>query len=312
MKDQEAISHPFAQQKLPAWQPLISTRMVVVIMLCIAIVCLPLGIGLLVTSYNIPEVESPSYEVCSYGRTFCPRISMTFTNLNFPDPPIYLYYKLENFFQNNRRYARSFSSQQLLGQTADPPSDCSPFDYFNSTAQQNYSLYPCGAQAFSLFNDTFKIYNATGSPVNMTKNGIAWVTDLEVKFNNPSNTTIGVRVIPDFKSPDFIVWMRMAALPTFRKLYGIIHEPMVGNYTFIIGNNFPVLQFEGKKSFVLQQSFWLGGPTPQLGYTYIFIGAICLGLGLIFGLKEFFSPRVVGNTLNLKWGQNDYQNIQRV
>jgi hypothetical protein len=53
MKTQETVSHPFAQQKLPAWQPLISTRMVVVIMLCIAIICLPLGIGLLVTSYNV-------------------------------------------------------------------------------------------------------------------------------------------------------------------------------------------------------------------------------------------------------------------
>lgn len=67
MKDQESISHPFAQQKLPAWQPLISTRLVVLIMICIAIICLPLGIGLLVTSLNVRSL---------------PRFVVTFRSLN--------------------------------------------------------------------------------------------------------------------------------------------------------------------------------------------------------------------------------------
>lgn len=70
--------------------------------------------------------------------------------------------------------------------------------------------------------------------VPLNKTGIAWETDKNVKFNNPSSfdkTTHPpgwqkyVNELDDnpdnngYKNEDLIVWMRTAALPTFRKLY---------------------------------------------------------------------------------------------
>ena len=45
------------------------------------------------------------------------------------EPPIYVYYQLDNFYQNHRRYVKSRSNKQLLGEwlTADElKDDCSP------------------------------------------------------------------------------------------------------------------------------------------------------------------------------------------
>lgn len=56
----------------------------------------------------------------------------------------------------------------------------------------------------------------------------------------------------DMTDPRFIVWMRNAGLPNFRKLYGVIEDDIApGNYTLEIDNQYNVAPFEGKKKFVL-------------------------------------------------------------
>jgi hypothetical protein len=52
-KGAESVSSPFQQQKLPAWQPVLSTKIVVIVMLVIGLVALPIGIGLLVSTENV-------------------------------------------------------------------------------------------------------------------------------------------------------------------------------------------------------------------------------------------------------------------
>jgi len=58
----------------------------------------------------------------------------------------------------------------------------------------------------------------------------------------------------------FIVWMRTAGLPSFRKLYGVINQDLnPGTYSLSIKNNYAVTQFNGHKTFVLSTTNMLGG-----------------------------------------------------
>lgn len=41
--------------------------------------------------------------------------------------PVFVYYQLDNFYQNHRRYVKSKDYKQLMGQTVKSPvSDCTP------------------------------------------------------------------------------------------------------------------------------------------------------------------------------------------
>ena len=65
--------------------------------------------------------------------------------------PIFLYYKLTNFYQNHRKYVKSLSYNQLHGDeitTADAISSCSPI----AQDPSGKIYYPCGLIANSMFN----------------------------------------------------------------------------------------------------------------------------------------------------------------
>ena len=95
--------------------------------------------------------------------------------------------------------------------------------------------------------------------VNVTRTGIAWTSDRDDKFKNPSASTVdelctkfdgtlhppswnrnACRLTDDlsntgFVNEDLIVWMRTAAFPTFRKLYGKVDGlQMTREYTLRI------------------------------------------------------------------------------
>lgn len=62
---------------------------------------------------------------------------------------VFMYYGLENFYQNHRRYVKSLDNLQLLGKLSDEPSkDCHPFAK-NAIGE---AYVPCGAIANSMFN----------------------------------------------------------------------------------------------------------------------------------------------------------------
>ena len=278
---------------------------------------------------------------------------VTFTVDEDMEAPVYVYYQLDNFYQNHRRYVKSLSFEQLRGIVDGETGDCDPLTSI-TTDDVKYKLNPCGLIANSLFNDVITSETATHP---MTETGIAWDSDVEEKFKQPKgfkkkecvcgavdcvadatydcgtngtpwvdptdSTKCWLYTYPDdettqylyesypmvvdpidgVKNEHFIVWMRTAGLPTFRKLYGIIDTDIAKGetVTFKISPNFAVSSFKGKKSLVLSTVSWFGGKNPFLGQSYIVVGTICLALALGFGIKHMVNPRKLGDTRYLVW-----------
>ena len=81
----------------------------------------------------------------------------------------------------------------------------------------------------------------------------------------------------------FIVWMRTAGLPTFQKLFGVIHEDLnKGDYQLDVTNNYDVSSFDGKKYFVLATTNQLGGNNYFLAYCFLICGTINSILAISF------------------------------
>lgn len=293
----------FKQQRLKAWQPILTPKPVILSFLIIGIVFIPIGAGIVYSSNQVAEADTRYDNTCSIG-SVC---NITINVKEKMEAPVYMYYRLENFYQNHRRYVRSRSDDQLKGisvKSYDSLTDCDPYISLGDSKDSSKIFNPCGLIARSLFNDTFLLFK-NGAPVNLRKNGIAWDSDKNKKFKNPPIDAAGIRTVPNFEDEDFIVWMRTAGLPDFKKLYRIIDVDLEANanYTVQVRSYFPVESFSGKKHVVLSTTTWIGGKNPFLGYAYIVVGAICFVLGIVFGIKHKVAPRKLGDTKYLEWNK---------
>ncbi|CAI5724017.1 unnamed protein product [Hyaloperonospora brassicae] len=391
-KSRKPEDTPFKQQKLKAWQPILTPNWVIGTFAVVGLIFIPIGVVLHTESDNVVEYSiqydgadtTPSSNVVDIGSgCYMSEESqgdlfdvdergcrIIFTIEQEMRAPVYLYYQLDNFYQNHRRYVQSRSDAQLRGDATASTSDCSPLttsgvgvSKYNSTAatpignnETNYRLMPCGLIANSLFNDVYWVNRLeTGGRtyyqndtyqgktlVNLVdQTGIAWKSDVETKFKNidlgaladPDNTMMIWQnpryryIVPMFKGQapianktawttnapafgvqdeHFIVWMRTAGLPSFRKLYGRIDTdlPAGTELEFLVSSNFVVSTFEGKKSIVISTTSWFGGRNPFLGIAYIIVGALCMVLAILFFAKHKLSPRKLGDTRYLVWKNN--------
>lgn len=286
----------FKQQRLKAWQPILTPKPVILSFLIVGIIFIPIGIGIVISSNEVVEVTERYDNQCGVGEVCNIPIVVPSTM----KAPVYLYYRLDNYYQNHRRYVKSRNDDQLRGLSNDQEkytysalSDCDPVISQNNAKTDTVDLFfwPCGLIAKSFFNDTFALSNGQ-TPIPLRKDGIAWASDREKKFKNPPAGTPGIRVIADIEDEDFIVWMRTAGLPDFKKLYRIIDQDLpAGTYNVTITSRYPVASFGGKKYVVLSTTTWIGGKNPFLGYAYIVVGAICFIQGVVFGVKHRISPR---------------------
>jgi hypothetical protein len=286
---------------------------VIITFLVIGAVFVGIGVPLILASKSVVEVEVRYDEQCVEDGNTTITIPVDVTKKM--DEPVFVYYKLTNFFQNHRRYVRSVDWQQLDGHVIKSYSglvECDPVKSVNDSHDPNAFYVPCGLIAISTFNDTFSLDDGSGTPITIEDKDIAWSSDKDHKFKNPpgfpnitGTPSISLDLFPDFIEDErFIVWMRVAALPTFRKLYGkITTDLQKGTYLLNVDCRYPVKSFDGKKYFVLSTASWAGGKNPFLGIAYIIVGSVCLALSLIFFVLHKVRPRRLGDPRYLRWQQ---------
>lgn len=348
---------PFKQQRLAAWQPILTPLRVIGIFVVIGIIFVPIGGVLLDKSNSIVEMTK-QYDGAGADLKDCKinsaneekTCTITFDVKEEMKSPVWVYYELTNFYQNHRRYVKSRSASQLLGErlSSGELTDCEPLK-----KDGGQLLNPCGLIANSMFNDKFVLES---TDLDMDETGIAWKSDRDNKFAQvegfkkkqaapgqtcqdvfgsekyddceeidqdgkhyyywyPANsrTKYLYETYPGIVSPldgvedeHFIVWMRTAGLPEFRKPYGRIKKDIRKGtqLTFNVTANFDVSEFDGTKSLVITEIGEYGGKNPFLGIAYIVVGCVSWFLAILFGVKHYVAPRPLGDVRYLGWGQN--------
>ncbi|KAG8937105.1 hypothetical protein FRC02_006305 [Tulasnella sp. 418] len=177
----------FKQQRLKAWQPILTPKTVLPTLFIIGLIFAPIG-GLLIWGSSLVTQITLDYTDCdravgeftqlskySYqlrakdsGASYNPP-TYTFSQqadapigqksactirFDLPadlQPPVFVYYKLTNFHQNHRRYVQSLDVDQLKGKPRSigdlDDSNCKPLSSIDGKP-----IYPCGLIANSIYN----------------------------------------------------------------------------------------------------------------------------------------------------------------
>ncbi|KAF2432233.1 Lem3/Cdc50 [Tothia fuscella] len=385
VKNRRPANTAFRQQRLKAWQPILTPKTVLPLFFAVGVIFAPIGGLLLWASSQVQEI-SIDYSLCTRDAPLEPRwldipsskISKSFKasgkkanapqwqqlppqTVSYPQhdlpndievadtkicrlkfdiesdlkPPVLFYYRLTNFYQNHRRYVKSFDQNQLNGdaRTADQikGGDCDPLTVETAPDGSRKPYYPCGLIANSLFNDTFNSPQWTNpqnqdggnqtQPYEMSQKGIAWSSDADLYKKTKYDLSEIVpppnwrRKYPEYNSTihppnvhedePFQVWMRTAGLPTFSKLAlrNDVATMHAGTYTVDIWDEFNVTMYTGSKSILISTRTVMGGKNPFLGIAYIVVGGICILLGALFTATHIIKPRKLGDHTYLTWEQ---------
>ncbi|TFK25024.1 transcription regulator [Coprinopsis marcescibilis] len=372
----------FKQQRLKAWQPILTPKTVLPTLFAIGLLFAPIG-GLLIWASSMVNEMTFDYTRCEELEVstsledlkFFPipsnqyhyRLSAENEKLPSPPPPSYafldngpdfgdlslrrqcivefgvpanlepslfFYYKLTNFYQNHRRYVKSFNTDQLKGKGVSASdlnnSDCRPL-----ATRDGKPIWPCGLIANSWFNDTFSspvLLNppsGTNVTYQMTSKGIVWPGEAKKYASSPIGRPDSYARLSDVVPPPnwklrypndytednpppnlntdehFQNWMRTAGLPTFTKLYARNDQDVMvsGTYRIVIGLNFPVLPYKGTKSFVISTVSAIGGKNPFLGWAYVAGAGVFVFLAVLGLARHLIKPRRLGDMSLLSWNR---------
>jgi hypothetical protein len=206
---------PFKQQRLPAWQPILTPNWVIGTFFIVSAIFMPIGGAIYAASASVSEIR------VNYGEDVACKTQQPVSGVQFrvskdmKNPLIY--YELTNFYQNHRRYVTSRSDGQLrAAEDAALTTDfstvaksqalatCTPLicggtaglngcgtatSDIQANGRNNLIYYPCGLIARSMFNDTFSKLKGVDPPtdfINLNTKKISWPSDIEKKFISPN------------------------------------------------------------------------------------------------------------------------------
>jgi len=222
----------FKQQRLKAWQPILTPKTVLPILFIVGLLFAPIG-GLLIwgsgnvsqitldytgcedaggdftplqkfsykmrssessASYNVPQwqFQSTQESTTSSGK----RCNIRFDIPADLQPPVFLYYRLTSFYQNHRRYVKSLDSDQLKGTAVSASTlnggDCKPLAILDGKI-----VWPCGLIANSMFNDTFSSATllSPSQTYNFSSKNIAWPGEARKYAAKPGYTDL-TQIVP--------------------------------------------------------------------------------------------------------------------
>jgi len=147
----------FYQQRLPAWNPVLTPAMIYVVLLSTGCLFIALGVALYVASAGVVELKytydgNGTVANCAGANgTNVKSCTISFKVPSDMAPPVYVYYELSNFYQNHRRYVQSRNYPQSMGTIYTDASSLSTCDPLIK-ASNGKILHPCGLIANSFFN----------------------------------------------------------------------------------------------------------------------------------------------------------------
>uniref|UniRef100_A0A4W5MUP0 Cell cycle control protein n=1 Tax=Hucho hucho TaxID=62062 RepID=A0A4W5MUP0_9TELE len=300
IKNKKPDNTAFKQQRVPAWQPILTAGTVLPAFFVIGLIFIPIGIGLYVTSNHVKEVEidytgtdksspcfdcSQSFSWKSTRRCTC---ALPFSLEQPFESNVFMYYGLSNFYQNHWRYVKSRDDSQLNGDPTslmNPSKECEPY-------ARNEKNAHCAV--ISILTDTLGLYyidpNGTRIQIPLMKKGIAWWTDKNVKFKNPGgnpNLTIDQEShclflgnslsLPPPGTTKPINWRKPWKSPTVS-----FHRQLLTFFSTFFNElipDYPVRRFEGRKR------------NPFLGIAYITVGSVSFFLGVVLIIHHKYGSR---------------------
>lgn len=301
---------PFKQQKIPSWRPNLSGKQIFIIYQFVGILCFMFGLFCLIKSNEIKELVFDNYEK-SCNKTDIKQCAFEIADAEMK-PPLLLYYELDNFYQNHRRYVKSRSDRQLSGQNLTVveltnSKECEPA-YNNSVMGVSKSItgkpldggaaaFPCGLIAKSFFNETYQVF-VSEEEVKVDETNIAWKSDKEHKFKNYDLDSQWL----DVENEHFIVWMKTAPKAKFRKLWGRLNTTIEKNaiVQISVNNYYPTHLYGATKKLVITTVNVLGGKNTFLAVSSLIIGILIMLMGFVLlSGSKYYNTRHLENNFDI-------------
>lgn len=233
------------------------------------------------------------------GECACDGMASCTTPLEVPpgmDGDLVLFYELEGFKQNHRRYKPSFALPQLrygnagaAKPEAEDLEDCDPRTQGHRNLSEGFSprvdygyivrseevVMPCGLHTGWVYDDTVRLLNASGAPLGTEWAHADWDT-MPPKLLNSTDER-------------FITWMRTSPFAVRKPLLLIKGGLRAGTYDLAIENRYDPAIFRGRKTLVLAEFSASGGSRASktaIGAISVVVGLLALSAAaLVLGLS---------------------------